>query len=129
MEARAPVTPETAWSEPAHTAPLTEEPAVGRAPSSPPVLDVVVIPGRDRLLLQPRAQMLYVLLELKLDEKVSASVQPLNLSLVLDHSSSMQRDDKLQRLKEAVSRIIDSMDPKDYLSIVTFGDRDLGALA
>ena len=56
--------------------------------------------------MQPRAQMLYVLLELHLSEQVGSSSQPLNLSLVLDHSSSMQREDKLQRLKEAVSRII-----------------------
>ena len=67
--------------------------------------------------------MLYALLDLRLEQDIRSSTQPLNLSLVLDHSSSMQRDDKLQRLKEAVARIIDMMDPRDYLSIVTFGDR------
>lgn len=86
-------------------------------------LRVVLTPGREALLLQPRAQMLYVLLDLKLSQEIRSSSQPLNLSLVLDHSSSMQRDDKLQRLKEAVSRIIDMMEPHDYLSLVTFGDR------
>jgi Ca-activated chloride channel family protein len=88
-----------------------------------PALEVSATLGRDKLLVQPRAQMLYVLLDLKLNDEIGTSVQPLNLSLVLDHSSSMQRDDKLQRLKEAVSRIIDMMSPRDYLSIVTFGDR------
>jgi Ca-activated chloride channel family protein len=92
-------------------------------PGVDPALSVVMTPGRDRLLLQPRAQMLYVLLDLKLADHLESSTQPLNLALVLDHSSSMQRDDKLQRLKEAVGRIIDLMDPRDYLSIVTFGDR------
>lgn len=87
------------------------------------VLQVQVVPGRDRLLLQPRAQMFYTLLELKLGKDVALNRQPLNLSLVLDHSSSMQRDDKLQRLKEAVTRIVDMMHPRDYLSIITFGDR------
>ena len=103
---------------------------VAPAPAAPgtgvdeqPTLNVVVIPGRDRLLLQQRAQMLYVLLELKLSEQAASSQQPLNVSLVLDHSSSMQRDDKLLRLKEAVMRIIDLMHPLDYLSIITFGDR------
>ncbi len=88
-----------------------------------PALQGVLTPGRESLLLQPRAQMLYVLVDLKLSREARASTQPLNLSLVLDHSSSMQRDNKLQRLKEAVSRIIDMMDERDYLSIVTFGDR------
>ncbi|HVA88968.1 MAG TPA: VWA domain-containing protein [Chloroflexota bacterium] len=97
-------------------------------PGGPP-LQVVLTPGRESLLLQPRAQMLYVLLDLKLSQETRSNTQPLNLSLVLDHSSSMQRDDKLQRLKEAVSRIIDMMEPHDYLSIVTFGDRATVLLA
>lgn len=105
------------------TGPLPKEVPAEHGSVDLPALSLVVVPGRDRLLLQPRAQMLYVLLELRLQEDVGASVQPLNLSLVLDHSSSMQRDDKLQRLKQAVSRIIDSMDARDYLSIITFGDR------
>ncbi|MDB5075053.1 MAG: von Willebrand factor type [Chloroflexi bacterium] len=104
------------------------QPAADQRPSTEAsgvksALDITVIPGRERLLVQPRAQMLYVLLDLNLSEEVGSSTQPLNLSLVLDHSSSMQRDDKLQKLKEAVARIIDMMSPLDNLSIVTFGDR------
>jgi Ca-activated chloride channel family protein len=94
-----------------------------RAFLAKPVLEVTATLGRDKLLIQPRAQMLYVLLDLRLSDEIGSSSQPLNLSLVLDHSSSMQRDDKLQRLKEAVARIIDMMSARDYLSIVTFGDR------
>jgi Ca-activated chloride channel homolog len=109
------------------TAGITSEPAPRRATeqfeTGGPALQGVLTPGRESLLLQPRAQMLYVLVDLKLSREARASTQPLNLSLVLDHSSSMQRDNKLQRLKEAVSRIIDMMDEQDYLSIVTFGDR------
>ena len=102
---------------------LADEPGRAQIGEDEPALSVILVPGRDRLLLQQKAQMLYVLLELKRHDGVGSSTQPLNLSLVLDHSSSMQRDDKLQRLKEAVSRIIDMMDGRDYLSIVTFGDR------
>jgi Ca-activated chloride channel homolog len=109
------------------TAGITTEPVPRRATeqfeTGGPALLGVLTPGRESLLLQPRAQMLYVLVDLKLSREARASTQPLNLSLVLDHSSSMQRDNKLQRLKEAVSRIIDMMDEQDYLSIVTFGDR------
>ena len=102
---------------------LLDEPGRAEIGEDEPALGMILVPGRDRLLLQQKAQMLYVLLELKRHDGVGSSTQPLNLSLVLDHSSSMQRDDKLQRLKEAVSRIIDMMDGHDYLSIVTFGDR------
>ena len=102
---------------------LLDEPGRAHIGEDEPALGLILVPGRDRLLLQQKAQMLYVLLELKRHDGVGSSTQPLNLSLVLDHSSSMQRDDKLQRLKEAVSRIIDMMDSRDYLSIVTFGDR------
>ncbi|HWE62640.1 MAG TPA: VWA domain-containing protein [Chloroflexota bacterium] len=102
--------------------PAAEEIGV-QSPATAPLLQLQVVPGRDRLLLQPRAQMFYALFELKLREDVTLNEQPLNLALVLDHSSSMQRNDKLQRLKEAVSRIIDMMSPRDYLSIITFSDR------
>ncbi len=130
----APTAPEEAPSRFAHTTPgvapsraptssLAATAQLEELPTDESALSIVITPGRDCLLLQPRAQMLYVLLDLKLNEAVRAGKQPLNLSLVLDHSSSMQRDAKLQRLKEAVSRIIDMMHPRDYLSIVTFGDR------
>lgn len=102
---------------------LPDEPGRAEIGEDEPALGMILVPGRDRLLLQQKAQMLYVLLDFKRHDGVGSSTQPLNLSLVLDHSSSMQRDDKLQRLKEAVSRIIDMMDGRDYLSIVTFGDR------
>ena len=107
---------------PGHVEPR-DGPVDEQAPTAVPVLKVHVVPGRDSLLVQPRAQMFYALLDLKLSDAVQVSQQPLNMSLVLDHSSSMQRNDKLQRLKEAVSRIVDMMNPRDYLSIVTFGDR------
>ncbi len=111
--------PHVSYSDPVFTA--TD--AASRVTLTKPALEVSATLGRDKLLIQPRAQMLYVLLDLKLSDEIGTSGQPLNLSLVLDHSSSMQRDDKLQRLKEAVARIIDMMSPRDYLSIVTFGDR------
>lgn len=95
----------------------------GPLPDGSGLLQISTVPGREKLLLQSRAQMFYLLLELKLGDRVRTTRQPINLSLVLDHSSSMQRNDKLQRLKEAVSRIIDIMEPTDILSIITFGDR------
>ena len=84
---------------------LPDEPGRAEIGEDEPALGMILVPGRDRLLLQQKAQMLYVLLDFKRHDGVGSSTQPLNLSLVLDHSSSMQRDDKLQRLKEAVSRL------------------------
>src|SRR5579885_2916561 len=71
----------------------------------------------------PQPQMLYALISLRTSETVSFPRVPLNLCLVLDHSSSMLRGGKVDRLKETVRGIIDQLDEEDFLSIVTFGDR------
>ncbi len=67
--------------------------------------------------------MYYVLLSVRASESVVFPRVPLNLCLVLDHSSSMLRGGKVDRLKETVRGIIDQLDEEDYLAIVTFGDR------
>ena len=74
------------------------------------------VPSHDR-------QMLYALIGLRASDSVVFPRVPLNLCLVLDHSSSMLRGGKVDRLKETVRGIIDQLDEDDYLSIVTFGDR------
>ncbi len=67
--------------------------------------------------------MYYVLLSVRASESVVFPRVPLNLCLVLDHSSSMLRGGKVDRLKETVRGIIAQLDEEDYLAIVTFGDR------
>jgi len=67
--------------------------------------------------------MYYVLLSVRASESVVFPRVPLNLCLVLDHSSSMLRGGKVDRLKETVRGIIEQLDEEDYLAIVTFGDR------
>jgi Ca-activated chloride channel family protein len=47
---------------------------------------------------------------------------PLNLCLVLDHSTSM-KGARLQQVKEAARYIVDQMTPQDVLSLVVFSDR------
>lgn len=47
----------------------------------------------------------------------------LNLTLVLDHSRSMQDDHRMDRVKVAAQRIIDDLSPNDYISVVCFNDR------
>jgi len=45
---------------------------------------------------------------------------PLNLSVVLDKSSSMNEDDKFSYTKKAAEFLIDNLTPQDYLSVVTY---------
>jgi len=67
--------------------------------------------------------MYYALVGLRASDHVVFPRVPLNLCLVLDHSSSMLRGGKVDQLKETVREIIDGLDEEDLLSIVTFGDR------
>lgn len=68
-------------------------------------------------------QMVYALIGLRASDGVVFPRVPLNLCLVLDHSSSMLRGGKVDRLKETVRGIVQQLDDEDYLSIVSFGDR------
>ena len=86
-------------------------------------LIITATAGKEWVHAQSSEQMLYYLLDFSLAPDIVTTTQPLNLMLVLDHSSSMGRGDKMIRLKEAVTRIIDLMEPEDYLGVVTFGDR------
>jgi secreted protein with Ig-like and vWFA domain len=47
---------------------------------------------------------------------------PLNLSIVIDRSTSMNGP-RLDQVKQAAHRIIDSLGPDDILSLVSFSDR------
>lgn len=68
-------------------------------------------------------QLLYVLLEAA-PEGLPAQLPklPLNLSLVIDRSSSM-RGDRLTQVKDAAGKIIDQLGSEDYFSLVVFNDR------
>ena len=70
-------------------------------------------------------QVVYLLLELLPDKNrtVEQNVSRLNLTLVLDHSTSMKEEKRLDRTKSAAFQIIDQLTPEDYLSVVAFADR------
>lgn len=81
------------------------------------------ITGRAILPASGEPQLVYVLLEAKPHGSVRTdSKLPLNLSLVIDRSSSM-RGERLFQVKEATNRIIECMSNTDYFSLVTFNDR------
>jgi len=79
-----------------------------------------VVSSMDR---NPQPQMTYALFEASPTGAQVANVQmPLNLSLVLDRSGSMNGD-KIKNLRLAVKALIDMLQPTDFISIVLFDDQ------
>jgi Ca-activated chloride channel family protein len=69
------------------------------------------------------AQKLYLLLDVRPPANVqSQNNLPLNISLVIDRSTSM-KGDRINKVKAAVAHIIDKLSSQDFISIVTFSDR------
>jgi Ca-activated chloride channel homolog len=75
--------------------------------------------SKDALPVTGQPQLTYVLLEVAPTDVMAAVQMPLNFSLVLDKSGSMDGA-KMNCLKDAVKRVIDLLGPDDYLSLVSF---------
>jgi Ca-activated chloride channel family protein len=67
-------------------------------------------------------QLVYVLLEAVPGAAMAQVEMPLNLSLVLDKSGSMQGQ-KIENLRQAAKLVVDRLGADDLLSIVAFSDR------
>jgi Ca-activated chloride channel family protein len=67
-------------------------------------------------------QLAYVLVVAEPSATMVRVQRPLNLSLVLDKSGSMEGV-KIKNLREAAKRVVDRLGPDDVLSIVAFSDR------
>jgi Ca-activated chloride channel family protein len=67
-------------------------------------------------------QLVYVLIEAAPGTGMAKVQMPLNLSLVLDKSGSMQGE-KIQNLRAAANLVVDRLGPQDTISIVAFSDR------
>lgn len=78
--------------------------------------------GREIMPVTDRGQVVYALVEASPTEIVARVRMPLNFTLVLDCSGSMHGK-KLQRVKEAVQRVIDNLSPADTVSVVTFSSQ------
>jgi Mg-chelatase subunit ChlD len=48
--------------------------------------------------------------------------KPLNLCFALDRSASMEENNRMEKLKDAMKEILSSLVPGDYVSIVTYDD-------
>ena len=75
--------------------------------------------NKEQLPATGQPQLAYVLMEIAPSQVMAAVQMPLNLSLVLDKSGSMDGV-KMSCLKEAVKRVIDLLGPGDTISVVTF---------
>jgi Ca-activated chloride channel family protein len=79
--------------------------------------------SRPNLVRMNEAQMLYVLLEIAPEiKKDEIPAPPLNVSLVLDRSTSM-KDEKMDVLKNAAIKVMRNLRPQDIFSVITFSDR------
>lgn len=77
--------------------------------------------SRDRIAVSDTEQVVYLLVDV-LPPAQEAKQRPLNLSLVLDRSTSMQGG-RLSHVKMAVELIVNKLTRADVLSIVSFSDR------
>ena len=67
-------------------------------------------------------QLVYAYIEIKATESMVDVKAPLNISLVLDKSGSMEGA-KIVSLRQAAKNAIDLLDPDDHVSIVAFSDK------
>lgn len=85
-----------------------------------------VTPSKRSLALLPEPQVIYLLAEILPDPRAKERQQKresrLNLTLVLDHSNSMNGT-RLDKVKVAAHQIIDQLTPEDILSVIIFNDR------
>ncbi len=80
-------------------------------------------PSRTALSADVKEQVVYLLFDVASGQaEPDQQRQPLNLSLVLDRSTSMQGS-RLEQTKAAAQRMIDSLSSEDTLGIVTFSDK------
>ena len=82
-----------------------------------------ILYSRPNLVELDEPQMLYVMLELEAPEEArQSSSPPLNVSLVIDRSTSMQGE-KMDVVKAAAIQVLRNLRQQDILSVVAFSDR------
>jgi Ca-activated chloride channel family protein len=65
----------------------------------------------------------FLMLGLTAKEVARPDRQPMNLALVLDRSGSMASEDKLERVKDAASFLIQNLLPTDRIALIAYDDQ------
>lgn len=85
-----------------------------------------VTPSKRSVVSLEESQVIYMLAEItppaELQQDITTSQSKINLTLVLDHSNSMNGL-RLEKVKVAAHQIIDNLSDDDFISVVTFNDR------
>ena len=85
-----------------------------------------VTTSKRSILALEESQVIYMLAEIlpptELQQDVTSTQSSINLTLVLDHSNSMNGV-RLEKVKLAAHQIIDNLSADDYISVITFNDR------
>ena len=106
----------------------TAQSARGGAPSAQlggagqSALDLQVVVSHERLPALAEEQACYALLSVSLHRGARYERLPLNVCLLLDHSTSMNGA-RLQSARDAARHIVDRLRPEDSLGLVAFSDR------
>ncbi len=85
-------------------------------------LNVTIQASRDQFPPSEAVQLIYLLVEILPPDANSKSHIPLNLSLVIDRSTSMSGE-RLNHVKSSLEFLIERLAPDDIISITSFSDR------
>ncbi len=77
--------------------------------------------NKNCFLVSNESQLVYLLIDVNKTNGGLFSQAPLNLCLVMDRSASM-KGQKIENVKKAIGNIIERMNDKDYLSLVSFNE-------
>jgi len=80
-----------------------------------------IVHGREALLQLGEPQIHYLLLDILPSPKLPGARAPINLSIVIDRSTSMQGQ-RLDQVRTATMAILTEMTPRDRASVVAFSD-------
>ncbi len=89
---------------------------------APPALMVNTLYSRAQITPGEPEQVIYVLLDLIAADSEQQKRQPLNVSLVLDTSTSMAGA-RLSQVVKAATQVLEHLEKQDLVSVVTFNDR------
>ncbi|MDX1413580.1 MAG: VWA domain-containing protein [Candidatus Promineifilaceae bacterium] len=89
---------------------------------SSPKLDTLVQISGTNLGLLSIPQIVYLLVEIRSAKNSKETLRPLNLSIVIDCSTSM-RGERLEQVKNGLFMLLEKLSGGDVLSVVSFSDR------